>query len=182
MLTTLALVDAASEEAYWGLERLSAEDVKFSVLGTAISYRPVVKYLEMDDAFDWRLKSLNYDKLKDLYVWLFQRDPEGNTRVRESRELPKLAKVVEKPEALAAFKEGHSLSHAAELTDEADEVFRKFLISAYQKLDMAQGQLKRIQSPEESDLETLREIFTVSRDMGVALKSRIDGNKDDKPF
>ncbi len=181
-LTTLALADEAKEQAYWGKEKIEPDDIKFSVLGTALSYSPIVEYIGLKDVTDWRLSSYNSEGLRDIFCWLFQTDSEGNTRVRESRELPKLAKVVSNPEALQAFKDGHSLEHASELTDEADEVFRKFIISALQKLEVAQSQSKRMLSPRENDLETLRDIWQTARDIGVALKSRLSGNDKDKPF
>ncbi|MBM9615519.1 ParB N-terminal domain-containing protein [Desulfobulbus rhabdoformis] len=181
-LTTLHLVEAVSEAGFWGLDRLTADDIKFSVLGTALSYNQIVDFLELDDVSDWHLNSLNQDRLKDLCTWLFQRDPEGTTKVRESRELPKLAKVVANKEALRSFKEGHSLEYASELTDEADEAFRKFIVGAYEKLEVAQSQIKRMQAPNESDLETLRDIYKMARDMGVVLKDRIHGEKEETPF
>lgn len=181
-LATLKLVETVDEEGFWGLPRLTAEDIKFSVLGTALSYSQIVEYLQMEDVADWRLNSLNRDRLKEVIQWLFQRNPEGGTRVRESRELPKLAKIVANKEALKAFKDGHSLEHAADLTDEADEAFRHFIIGALQKLELAQSQVKRMQTPSSSDLETLRDIHKISRNLGLVLKDRLDNENEDNPF
>lgn len=181
-LTTLALAEEAKEYAYWDMDRIEPDDVKFSVLGTALSYNPIVEHIGLKDVTDWRLSKYNTNGLKDLFCWLFQSDSEGNSRVRESRELPKLAKVVANEEALQAFRAGHTLEHAAELTDEADEVFRKFVVAALQKLEVAQSQAKRMQAPQESDVQTMRDIWRTARAIGVVLSERLSGSDDDKPF
>lgn len=181
-LTTLALVEEAKEQAYWGVGKIEPSDVKFSVLGTALSYAPIVEYIGLRDATDWRLTHYDSENLKNIFCWLFQTDLDGNTRVRESRELPKLAKVVANENALLAFKDGYSLEHAAELTDEADEVFRRFTVSALERLEVAQGQIRRMHSPRESDVETLREIWRTVHAMGLLIKARLSPNAEDKPF
>lgn len=179
MLVTLALTEKAQECGFWELDRLTPEDVKFSVLGTALSYSSISDYIGLSDATDRTLEGLDEDKLRDLYSWLFQRDPDGNRRISESRELKRLAKVLEHEPAKAAFMRGASLDHAEELTDAADELFKKFIEKAVDDLETAQKQLKRLSAPNEADLDTLRMVWKLARDMGFTLKARIEDNGDE---
>lgn len=175
-LTTLALADLANEEAYWGLERLTEEDVKFSILGTALNYSDIVRFLGLDDVTDWNLKSIQNERAKELFKWIFQRTPDGPPVVRESRQLTTLAKVISTDEALSALRSGESLEHASELTDEAGEIFSKSLTEALKKIELAQSQLKRIENPDSNELDKLRSIWRIAKDIGELIKTR---NKDD---
>lgn len=181
-LTTLALTDLANDEAYWQLDRLAQADVKFSVLGTALNHSQIVNFLGLESVKDYQLEDLKIERLKELFKWLFQRSPDGETVVKESRQLKSLAKVVSNSHALGLLRKGFSLEHASEFTDEADEVFQRLLLEALRKIELAQSQVKRINKPSENELETIREIYRLSRDLGVTIRSRIEDDEADEPF
>jgi len=181
-LTTLALADLANDEAYWQLDRLKQADVKFSVLGTALNHSQIVDFLGLESVKDYKLEDLKKERLKELFKWLFQRSPDGETVVKESRQLKSLAKVVSNNHALELLRKGYSLENASEFTDEADEVFQRLLLESLKKIELAQSQVKRINKPSESDLETIREIYRLSKDLGLTVRSRIEDDEADEPF
>ncbi|MCI5208596.1 MAG: hypothetical protein D3910_07345 [Candidatus Electrothrix sp. ATG2] len=160
-----------------GLDRLSEDDVKFSILGTALNYSDIVEFLGLEDATNWKITNIDKSRTKELFAWIFQRTPDGPPVVRESRQLNSLAKVVSNEQALSALRSGNSLANASELTDEAEEILSKAISDALRKLELAQNQIKRIDTPSMSELEKLRDISRIAKYIGLAIK---ESNSNDE--
>ena len=126
--------------------------------------------------------NLNNNHLKDITHWIFERNAEGFTRLGESRNLPKLNKILDEkfPKALVSFKEGgKSLEEATRLTDHPLEVFQNSLNDSLSYLKVSRDYSHEINSPTESQLDTLKEIFSMSRDLYKLVQSKmIDLNSD----
>lgn len=87
LLTTLNVYEKIEEKDYFDIKSSSDDPVDFSVLGTALSYANIAKFVGLESGRDTSLEGLGEDRLGELTSWLFEEHAEGQTRVRESREL-----------------------------------------------------------------------------------------------
>jgi hypothetical protein len=159
LLATLALVELAEENAFWGSEFLERIDKNFSVLHTALSYENIRDYVGLDDTSFEPLRNIQLDKTKDILEWVC-----GDKKIiRESRELKRLNAVVGSSKALEKIKSGLSLVIAAEYTGEALEDFRKFLNDALSKLSEVDRLLTHIPNFIEADAENAKDVVKLAR-------------------
>jgi hypothetical protein len=159
LLTTLAVVELAEENAFWGSEFLERIDANFSVFHTALSYANIRDYVGLDDTLDNPMHNITPEKTKDVLEWVC-----GDKKIiRESRELKRLSAVVGSPKALEKLKSGLSLEIAAEYTGEALEDLRNFLKVALSKLSEADRLLTHIQKFTGEDVENARDVANLAR-------------------
>ena len=109
---------------------------------------------------DPSLSGLKKQQLRELTVWLFEKNTQGRTRIGESRNLKKLSVVVVHEEALADFRNGVSLDDAYKQTEAPTDVFRTALLEAKGRLRFAQDHIYLIKNLSEGDLDVLRNIQT----------------------
>ena len=64
---------------------------------------------------------------KDLFIWLFAEDENGNKVVRESRQLKYLSAVVSNQESIAALRKTGDLQFAYEFSDGPEEALNKLI-------------------------------------------------------
>ena len=96
-LDALAVYDVAEGEDFYGIENLSEETIKFSVLSTALADETIGQYTGItsraDDgeiAYNNVIEHPNKIKkheVKNLILWLFKPDDNGTTRYGESRNI-----------------------------------------------------------------------------------------------
>lgn len=178
LLAGLAVYEQISENAFFRIKGLNEDSVSFSVLTTALNYSNIASFLGIESGRDATLKGLDLHKLKDLTSWLFEKNLEGRTRIGESRNLRQFNAVVENNQALAAFKEGVSLSTAYILTDAPTDIFRNVLAESRENLLTAQTHIHRVKNLIDSDIDILREIQTLARDLRVLALQRIADLED----
>jgi hypothetical protein len=155
------LYDAIESENFYDISGLDDKSFEFGTFYTAIVKPNIAKYAGVDIENDDPLKDLNSDHLKDLTKWMFERNSENQTRLGESRNLGKLNKILDEnfSTALKAFKDdGVSLSVAADLTDEADEIVSKQINDAQLSLELAWSYLPKVMDYSSIDKERLKSI------------------------
>lgn len=155
------LYDAIESENFYDIPGLDDKSFEFGTFYTAIVKPNIAKYAGVDIENDDPLKDLNSDHLKDLTKWMFERNSENQTRLGESRNLGKLNKILDEnfSTALKAFKDdGVSLSMAADLTDEADEIVSKQINDAQLSLELAWSYLPKVMDYSSIDKEQLKSI------------------------
>ncbi|MDR3361272.1 MAG: hypothetical protein LBO64_00215 [Desulfovibrio sp.] len=160
LLTTLAVVELAEENAFWGSEFLDRIDANFSVLHTALSYENIRAYIGLDESADGKdVSGIQHEKTKDVLQWVC-----GNQKIiKESRELKRLNAVIGNDVALKKLKGGLSLEIAAEYTGESLEDFRTFLNIALTKLTEADRLVSHISDFPDTDESSAKDVARLAK-------------------
>ena len=104
LLAGLAVYEAIEGSQFFDIAGLDEKTISYSVLTTALMYDTLSKYIGLKGPTDDEVSGLPRKELKELTIWLFEKNSEGQTRLGESRNLQKLARVVAEPKALEKFR------------------------------------------------------------------------------
>lgn len=154
------LVDIIEGEDYFDIRDLSDQTFEFGSFYTAIVKPNIANYIGININDDNPFIDLNVEHLHDLVTWMFEKNGENQTRLGESRNLTRLNKILD-PQysvALEAFKGGMSLSAAADLTDEADEIVSKKINESLEAIKIAWSYFPKIKEFSLIDQEQLKDI------------------------
>lgn len=169
------LVDVIEGEDYFNIRDLSDQTFEFGSFYTAIVKPNIANYIGINVDEDDALRSLDVKHLAELVSWMFERNGENQTRIGESRNLTKLNKILDPKysKALLSFKNGMSLSSAADLTDEADEIVSKKINESLDALRIAWSYFPSIKEYDSIDQEQLKDINKTAAAFYKALVSKI---------
>lgn len=143
MLTALELYDRAEKENFFGLQ-IEPEQVEFSLLGTSLSYSNLTDFLGLGSRTDLRVKGLKMSALKELFDWLFVSEGRAKPIVTESRNLRKLAAVVNSPTAVKELRRSGNLEQAYEMSSGPEHALAEGLKTALRKLETAQALVPKV--------------------------------------
>jgi hypothetical protein len=163
LLAGLAVYEAIEDSHFFEIAGLDEKTISYSVLTTALTYDALSKFIGLKGPTDDEGNGLAKNKLKELTVWLFEKNSEGQTRLGESRNLQKLARVVDEPKALLKFRGGRPLSEADLLTSGPVDAFRTSLSEAKARLETARDCVHLIEKFSNDDGDQLKEIQKLSR-------------------
>lgn len=164
------------EKNFFDIEMLGEENFEFGVFYTALNRSNISKYVGIDFDSEEPTSKLKLSNLKDLTSWIFEKNSEGYTRLGESRNLPKLNKILDAkfPKALASFKDaGKSLNEAVRLTDHPLEIFQNSLNDSLSSLEISRNYIHEVNEPKDTQADTLKEIFQLSRDLYKLIQSKM---------
>ncbi len=176
-LAGLAVYDAIEEAHYFDIPGLNEKTLFHSVLTTALTYASISKFIGLDGPTDDDASHLGTKELKELTRWIFEQNSEGQTRIGESRNLQKLARVVTESKALEKFRGGRSLVEADLLTSGPVEAFRNSLGEAKSRLETARDCVHLVEKFSNEDADLLKEIQKLSR----LLSNHVDDSLMDSP-
>ena len=182
LLVGVDVYSQVEKNNYYDIPTLSEESFEFGTFYTALQRANISEYVGIDLDGDAPLKNLNEDRLKDLTEWIFKKNSEGFTRLGESRNLSKLDKVVNSsfPKALEAFKEGKSLDDSVRLTDQPLEIFQNSLNDSLTSLETARNYTHEIDKPTQLQVDTLKQLALLSRDMYKLVQSKMLDDLDEE--
>lgn len=154
------LVDVIEGQDYFDIRDLSDQTFEFGSFYTAIVKPNIAQYIGLNIDDDDPLEYLDEEHLRDLVSWMFEKNGENQTRVGESRNLNRLNKILDPrySKALMAFKNGTTLSAAADLTDEADEIVSKKISESLDAIKIAWSYFPSIKEYDSIDQEQLKDI------------------------
>lgn len=179
LLAGLALYNKIESEDFFDLD-LTEDDVKFSLITTALGYRNITDFLGLEDASDLLQTNLKLGHLKELTSWMFK--PVGDaqiTRLGESRNLRLLNAIVGNGQALEEFRGGAALDEAVLYTNEPIETFRSLINEASSRVASAFNLLVAVQSPNLEDVETVDKLIKRASDIRTLLKSRLASEENE---
>lgn len=159
------------DSSVFKIKQLDENTIDFGILTTALTYKNIAKFLQVPERITPDLKGLNKVHFRELMVWLFERDSEGQTRLGESRNLKYLNTVVGIDAALEAFRSGKSLHDALRLTEQPTHVFRGSLLSARSSMQLARDYMHFVKKPSSTDFDLLDEIERIGEGVSAALKA-----------
>jgi hypothetical protein len=177
LLAGLAVYEAIEDSHFFDIAGLDEKTISYSVLTTALTYDTLSKHIGLKGPTDDEVTGLVKKELKELTSWLFEKNSEGQTRLGESRNLQKLARVVAEPKALAKFRTGRPLAEADLLTSGPVEAFRISLSEAKARLETARDCVHLVEKFSNEDGDQLREIQKLSR----LLSNHVDDTLMDAP-
>lgn len=169
------LVDVIEGEDYFDIRDLSDQTFEFGSFYTAIVKPNIAQYIGLNIDDDDPLEHLNEEHLRDLVSWMFEKNGENQTRVGESRNLNRLNKILDPrySKALMAFKSGTTLSAAADLTDEADEIVSKKISESFEAIKIAWSFFPSIKEYDSIDQEQLKDINKTAAAFYKALVAKL---------
>jgi hypothetical protein len=164
-LAGLAVYEAIEEANYFDIPSLDEKTLSHSVLTTALTYVSISNFIGLEGPTDDDISHLAKTELKECTRWIFEQNSEGHTRIGESRNLQKLARVVADPKskALEKFRAGRPLAEADLLTNGPVEAFRNSLSEAKSRLETARDCVHLVEKFSADDGDLLKEIQKLSR-------------------
>ena len=169
------IVERIEGQSYYDIKDLDDKTFEFGSFYTAIVRPNIANYIGLDlDAKD-PTENLCEEHLKELVFWMFEKNSENQTRVGESRNITRLNRILDPKysKALEMFKAGETLSRAAELTDEADEIVKKKISDALDAIQVAWSYFPTIKNYREINPGALREINKISAAFYKALIEKV---------
>lgn len=169
------IVEIIESKSYFNIKDLDDKTFEFGSFYTAIVRPNIAKYIGVDLDADNPTENLREEHLGELVSWMFEKNSENQTRVGESRNITRLNKILDPrySKALEMFKAGETLSRAAELTDEADEIVKKKICDAVDAIQVAWSYFPTIKNYNEINPEALKEINKTSAAFYKALIDKV---------
>lgn len=178
LLSTLNLYNQIDDNDFFDTG-LNEGDINFSVLSTSLSYKPICKYLGLENSKDIEGHNLDIKRLENLTKWLFEKNKEGITRLGESRNLRSLSAVVEHEEALEQFIKGESLDEAKNWTTLPRENFIISVQESKAALRRALAVIHRVPKTSYDDIAELKEVGQLLKGLADQVKGKIPREDDD---
>lgn len=163
----LQLYNLANEEAYFGAD-ISEKDIKFSLLTTALGYEEIIEYLGLKDSDNDSIENVNLENYKNIFTWLF--DPDKK-KISDSRQISKLADIVNTPEAVKKLENGHTVEEAILYTDMPEKVFLTMLTQSKKSLQQAKDAIEQLSVKPEGASELLEDIQKLVRTIDGGLNA-----------
>ena len=177
MLTGLTVFDRASEKDFYGLQRVNANDVDFSVLTTALSYSNISQFLGLASRTDIAAENLDEKASHDLFSWMFAQDQQGDTILGESRNLRKLSAVVANEASRDVLRKEKDLAIAYLHTEGPSNAFTKTIEASLKKINEAYALVPTIDSFSEENRSTLNKITNLSEDLSAMITKALRKQK-----
>ncbi|PJK08667.1 hypothetical protein CO608_08430 [Lysobacteraceae bacterium NML08-0793] len=173
LLTALNLYDRARQQNFYGLQHVREEDIDFSLLSTALSYRNIVDFLNLRsrDAVD--ISGIDESHARDLLSWMFAQDQQGQTVLGESRRLKTLAAVVSSERALVELRKSGDLDKAYIFTSGPAESFLQLLSRVEDTLSQCIGMVSDDVAPDQSHVQHAKRIIDRAEDLNLLIESQI---------
>ena len=172
MLTSLAVLEYAEDKQFFGIQRIDPERLDFTVLSTALSYDNIWKFIGLTSRKDIDAPTLQDKEAGELFTWLYAQREDGKPVVPESRELAKLAKVVDDPSALAELRESQNLDSAYRFTGGPNEALDTALNDAKDALGDVFKLLGKHLHPTDSHETTSEDVVELARSIRSLIKNR----------
>lgn len=149
-LDGLAVYDLMDSKDFFKIEGLAEDSIDFGTLYTAVGYDSVAEYIgaakkKQGSGEYERLEPistpriLRVDRVKQLAEWLYKENVDGETTVGESRDLPKLAKILATAEARKELEDGASLEIAYGYTSGVTDDLLRYMQETRKLLRTANG-------------------------------------------
>lgn len=174
LLTALGLYIQAEDERFFQLP-ISANDVEFSYLTTALNYRKITEWLGLSSRTDIDMPGLVIANLKRAFAWMFSKDQQGRTIIGESRNLDKLAEVVSSAEAVAVLDESGKLAEAYLYSEGPQAALEKALEQATERVGVAWNMLPKTSPLTQRHLSLAETLFENTKSIRNNLREKMEG-------
>ncbi len=174
LLTALNLyITAETSKRFFGLP-ITAQNVEFSYLTTALNYSSICKWLGLESKNDVDMEGLKVENLKRAFGWFFVKDLQGRTVIGETRQLSEFAAIVKSPRATAVLVETRRLDEAYLYTDGPQQALETALQQALDKVSTVWRMLPDIAAITNAHLELAKQVADESRQVRNAIQSKLE--------
>lgn len=163
----LRLYNKANDDAYYGAQ-INEEEISFSWLTTALGYKEIMNFLNIQDDDSGELKDLNVGNFEKIFLWMF--DPQKKI-IGDSRQISKLASVVAQPKALAQLERGNTIEEAVLYTSAPSDTFIEMLEMSKQYLKRAKDAIEQLNENPTGSKELLNDISKLAKTISGGLIS-----------
>ncbi|MER9191480.1 ParB N-terminal domain-containing protein [Mesorhizobium australicum] len=136
-LDGIAVFNFIEQNSFFDIDDLDEENIPFSLLTTALGYESVLSFVSGSENPYVTPSKIKKEPVRELSVWLFEKDEKGDTLLGDSRNIKKLALIVENTEALKELRAGASLDTAYNKTRGLGLEFSEVLVILEQELGRA---------------------------------------------
>lgn len=174
LLTALNLyIRAESTQGFFGLP-LTAKDVEFSYITTALNYSSICDWLGLTNKGDVEMPGLREENLKRAFGWFFSKDQIGRTVLGESRNLSDLAAVVRNPEAVKVLLETNQLAEAYLYSDGPQQALENAMQAALDRVNTVWRMVPSSNPVNSTHLEMAKKLAEQSRLVRTAIESKLE--------
>lgn len=173
LLVALNLYTTAEDSKFFELP-MSARDVEFSYLTTAIGYSNIVNWLGLTGADDIEMHGMKKENLKKLFAWLFPKDQQGRTIIGESRNLAQLSEIVAQPEAVIALEESGNLAGAYLYSSGPQNALRLALDKAFEHVMTCWNMLPKTKQLHQDHLNIAESLLDNTRSIRNYLRDKLE--------
>jgi hypothetical protein len=179
MLASLNVYEHAEKQGFYKVKGLNPEEIDFSVLGTALSYSSIAEFTGLDGRQDMEGVNLSDENLKNLLSWMFVARSNQKSILGDSRNLKKLAAVVESKDAINILVKEGNLDSAYQLSKGPAQALNLALKNIEKRLKDAWDWMPLIDSPEPGDDERADGIRKLAHQLRDAIRSKNAEHEDD---
>lgn len=172
MLTALNLYERAESKNFYDVKGLEPQEIEFSVLSTAISYKNIATYIGLEGRQDMVGADANDDHLKNLLSWMFLARGDQKSVVGDSRNLSKLAAVVDSKAAITVLLKDGNLDAAHQLSRGPAQALSQALKAVERKLADAWDWLPQVEKPITGDEDLADSIRKRALEIRDAIRSK----------
>lgn len=140
LLTGLTLVERARDTGILGKLRIEEDEISFSLLTTAIGYEQICKFIGLSNSTDVDAENIKSHEFEELFTWIFDKT-HGTSKLGDSRNLDKLARIVSNEKAVTELRRGSNLEQADLFTNGPLESIRNLMHEVENKVTNAQSML-----------------------------------------
>lgn len=140
LLTGLNLVERARDSGLLARLKVDEDDLPFSLLTTAIGYEHICKFIGLHGSSDVDAADIKESEFDELFTWVFDK-AHGSTKLGDSRNLDKLARIVSHDKALVELRRGATLEQADLFTSGPLDAVRSLMLEAENRIVGAQSTL-----------------------------------------
>jgi hypothetical protein len=152
-LDGMAVYKLMEANDFFDIEDLDEENIPFSLLTTALGYQSILEFVSGDNHPYVQTGKMIKARVKELTSWLFEKNEDGETVIGESRNIKKLALIVESADALKELRAGGTIDAAYGKTKGLALEFTETLVSVEKGLS---GALTMVALLEVDDDQTRR--------------------------
>lgn len=179
MLAALNVYEHAEKHQFYKVKGLDPEEIDFSVLATGLSYSNISDFIGLDSRQDMAGENISDENLKNLLFWMFVARGDQKSILGESRNLKRLAAVVESPDARAILIKEGNLDSAYQLSKGPAQALNLALKNIEKRLKDAWDWMPLIDIPEPGDDERADGIRKLSTQLRDAIRAKYAEDADD---
>lgn len=173
LLTALRLYIHAEDDQFFQLP-ITANDVEFSYLTTALNYRKITDWLGLSHRTDIDMPGLKVDNLKRAFAWMFSKDQQGRTIIGESRNLDKLADIVASADAVTELDRTGKLADAYLYSEGPQTALERALEQATERVAVAWNMLPKTSPLTQRHLSLADTLFENTKSIRNTIRERLE--------
>ncbi len=179
MLTSLNVYEHAESQNFYDVPGLSPGEIDFSVLTTALSYNSIASHVGLESRQDIVGSNISDIKLQNLLTWMFVARSNQKSILGDSRNLKKMAAIVDSPDAITMLIKEGNIDSAFQLSMGPAQALNQSLKAIEKRLKEAWEWLPMIDLPAEEDGNRADDIRKISIQIRDAIKAKRSKSEDE---